>query len=77
MASPDSILHLIGGEILLMLWVVIRLQDNSRHRRSLSAAFTLILGFMAAHLLSHVLPERVANFIHGTHREYRSFHRQG
>ncbi len=77
MTSADSYVHLIGCELLVMLGVAMLLQDNPAHRRSLATAFFLILGFMAFHLASHVMPERFANFIYGTHREYRSFSREG
>lgn len=77
MASADSYLHLIGGELLLMLWAVMRLQDKPAHRRALAAALMLVAGLMTVHLVSHVVPERFAHFLYGTHRDYRSFPRLG
>lgn len=77
MANADSYLNLIGGEILLMLWAVMRLQEKPAHRRALTAVFILVIGFMTVHFVSHVVPERFAHFLYGTHREYRSFSRQG
>jgi len=77
MSNADSYLNLIGAEILLMLWAVIRLQEKPAYLRALTAVFMLVLGFMTIHLVSHVVPERFAHFLYGTHREYRSFSRQG
>ncbi|TPQ28988.1 hypothetical protein C2U68_03245 [Methylomonas koyamae] len=77
MASADSYLHLIGGEVLLILWIVTRLQDDPARRRRLAATCLLILGAMTAHLVSHVLPERLANFIYSSHHQYHFLKQRG
>ncbi len=76
MNNADYYLHLIGLEMLIILGVVIPLLDCKAHKRALSAAFALVLGFMLAHFVSHVLPNRLADFIYSSHHDYRSLKTQ-
>jgi len=77
MTYPDSYLHLIGAEILVILGSVIPLLDDKTHKRALSIVFSAVLGFMLVHFLSHVLPNRLADFIYSSHHDYRSLINSG
>ncbi|MDO8843279.1 MAG: hypothetical protein Q7U98_05760 [Methylicorpusculum sp.] len=68
MTDLDSHLYLIGGEILVILGITIAMLNNKRQKRTLSGIFLLILGFMLAHTVTHLLPNAVAGFI------FRSYH---
>lgn len=68
MISLDGYLHLIGAEVLIILGIVMPLLDDKFHKRALSSVFVLVLGFMLAHFVSHVLPNRLAGFVYRSHR---------
>lgn len=76
MADTDTYLHLIGLEMLAILGITMALQSEKTAKRTLSGAFLLVLGILLAHFVSHILPDRFAHFVYGTHREYRSLLRQ-
>lgn len=76
MADTDTYLHLIGLQILAILGIVMIMQGERPPKRALSGAFLLVLGMLLAHVVSHILPDRFARFVYGTHREYRSLPRQ-
>lgn len=76
MASMDSYLYLIGGEILAILGVVIRLLDGKPQKRALTAVFLAVLGSLFAHFVSQILPNRLADFVYSSHRDYRSLKTQ-
>lgn len=76
MNNADYYLHLICLELLVILGVVIPLLNHKVHKQILSAAFALVLGFMLAHFVSHVLPNRLADFIYSSHHDYRSLKAQ-
>ncbi|WP_150046232.1 MULTISPECIES: hypothetical protein [Methylomonas] len=77
MTGLDSYLHLIGAELLIILGAVIPLLDDKTHKRALTLVFSAVLGFMLAHFISHVLPNRLADFIYSSHRDYRSLKNPG
>lgn len=77
MPNADTYLHLISAEVLIILGIVIPLLDDKTHKRALSGAFVLVFGFMLAHFVSHVLPNRLADFIYSSHRDYRSMKDRG
>lgn len=72
MADVDTCLHLIGAEVLIILGIVILLLDKKTHKRALSIVFAAVLSLMLAHFVSHVLPNRLANFIYSSHDDYHS-----
>ncbi|EIC27974.1 MULTISPECIES: hypothetical protein [Methylomicrobium] len=76
MVDVDTYLHLIGGEVLIILGIVIPLLDDKTHKRALSFLFAAVLGLMLVHLVSYVLPKRLANFIYSSHHAYRSLQTQ-
>lgn len=69
--SVGAYLHLIGIEILVILATVARLLDDKVHKRALFIVCVAVLGFMLIHFAFHVLPNRLADFIYGSHRDYR------
>lgn len=77
MASIDTYLHLIGIELLAILAVVVRLSDDKSQKRTLSTVFLAVLGFMLAHFATHLLPNKIADFIYSTQHEYRSIKTSG
>lgn len=77
MANTDTYLHLIGLGILAIPSIAMALPGDAGPKRPLSGAFLLVLGMLLAHLVTHVLPDRFANFIYSSHCDYRSFPRQG
>ena len=77
MISLDGYLHLIGAEMLIILGIVIPLLDDKSHKRALSSVFVLVFGFMLAHFVSHVLPNRLADFVYSSHRGFHSMKDRG
>jgi len=77
MASLDTYLHIIGIELLAILFIVLPLLDNRSHKRALSTVFLVVMGFMLAHFATHLLPGKIAAFIYSSHHEYRSVKTSG
>lgn len=77
MASIDTYIHIIGIELLAILAIVVPLLDDKTHKRSLSKVFLAVLGFMLAHFATHLLPNKIADFIYSTQHEYRSVKTSG
>lgn len=68
MADTDGFPPVIGGELLLMLWAVIRLRDQAKPQRALISAYPLIPGCIAA-LVIFRAPSAL-----GVHLNDRSYH---
>lgn len=72
MASLDTYEHIIGIELLAIMAIVLPLIDADKTKRALSRLFLTVLGFMLAHVATHLLPDTIAGFIYSSHHEYHS-----
>lgn len=67
MGNLDTWLHIIGLELLLILACVWRLSQEKPIKRRVGHGFLLVLGFMLAHAVTHLLPNAMAGFFVGSH----------
>lgn len=72
MASIDSCLHIIGTELLVIMAIVLALIDEGKTKHILTKQFLTLFGFMLVHLVTHLLPGKIASFIYSSHHEYQS-----
>lgn len=77
MSNTIFYLNLIGCEIVLILRIVVPLLDDKVTKRALSTLSVAIVGFMLAEFVSHILANRLADFIYSSHYEYRSLKYRG
>lgn len=77
MPSLDGYLHVIGLELLTILGLVTPLLNEKASKRVLSSALLLVLAFMLMHFVTHLLPDKIADFIYSAHHSYRSIKTTG
>jgi hypothetical protein len=77
MVSIDACLHIIVIELLAILAIVLAFIDKGKTKCVLTRLFLTVLGFMLAHLATHLLPSKIASFIYSSHHDYHSIKPSG
>lgn len=70
MNSLDSWLYIIGIELLAILACVWRLSQEATIKRRVRQGILLVLGFMLAHVFTHLLPNAMACFIFSSYHQF-------
>ena len=72
MANIDTYLHILGGELLVILAIVLPYIENKLQKQIASSLFLLLLGLMLAHMTTHLLPNKIASFIYSSRPEFNA-----
>jgi hypothetical protein len=67
MGDLDTYLHIIVVEMIVILAIVLPYMENKAPKQVVSKLLLLLLGFMLVHIATHLLPNKIASFIYGSH----------
>lgn len=70
MNNLDESIHLLGAGLLIILGVLSPWIENKRLKRMLSKLIVLVLGVLLADAFVHRIPNAIAGFIYGAHRQF-------
>lgn len=72
MISTDSLMHILGFELLVIFITVRICLDNPAHKQVLGKLTAILLCLMLGHAITHVLPDKIARFVYSPHHGFSS-----